>query len=170
MVSARHLTWVTQSIPRPTRRQGTPWWETVCLPRMSQGNLSCVLGCASHFHPGRSGLCPGWVLWVLLLCIKPTSCSYWAARDVGPWAWQHIWVHVLPLPLSQQSTVSTGFLIFKIGIVKKKKKRNCDHLLANFLWILLTFLYYWPSHQKYLILTESLVSSSRLGSFCVRSY
>ena len=153
MVSARHLTWVTQSIPRPTRRQGTPWWETVCLPRMSQGNLSCVLGCASHFHPGRSGLCPGWVLWVLLLCIKPTSCSYWAARDMGPWAWQHIWVHVLPLPLSRQSMVSTGFLIFKIGIVKKKKKRNCDHLLANFLWILLTFLYYWPSHQKYLILT-----------------
>lgn len=127
VVSARHLTWVTQSIPRPRRRQGTPWWETVHLPHMSQGNLSCVLECASHSHPGQSELHPGCVLWVLVLCMTPTSCSYWEARDVGPWAWRHIWVHGLPLPLSLQCMVSIGFLIFKIGIVTTCLPTSCGY-------------------------------------------
>ena len=127
VVSARHLTWVTQSIPRPTRRQRTPWWKTVRLPHMSQGNLSCVLGCASHSHPGWSESRPGCVLWVLVLCMTPASCSYWEARDAGPWAWQHIWVHVLPLPLSLQSMVSIGFLIFKTGIVTACLPTSCGY-------------------------------------------
>lgn len=112
--------------PRPRRRQGTPWWETVHLPICLRA-IWAVSGVCKPLHPGGLELHPGCVLWVLVLCMTPTSRSYWEARDVGPEPDGISGFMSCLCHWAYSAWVSIGFLIFKIGIESHALPTSCGY-------------------------------------------